>query len=284
MVINELLEKSRALMKGIPYGNPLLESILILSKLLDKDKVYIYTHGQEKVSEELANEFMVLVEKRARGYPMSYLLGEKEFMGLDLHIEEGVLIPRPDTEILVEYIIKEINKNHKGKKISLLDIGVGSGAISLSLAKEFPNIEVYGIDLYEKPLSLANKNKESLGLDNIYFFQSNLFEKVDPKKKFHIIVSNPPYIKTKDIEDLQKDVKDFEPLSALDGGSDGLDFYRKITRDAKNFLYKNGLLAYEIGYNQSQQVSEIMLKEGYYHIEKLKDFQDYYRVIAGRWK
>lgn len=282
MGINELLEKSRTLIKGLPYANPNLESILVLSRLLNKDKVYIYTYGDEEVPEDLAKEFMEIMVKRASGYPMNYILGEKEFMGMDFLVEEGVLIPRPDTEILVEYIINEIDLNYKDENISLLDIGTGSGAISLSIAKNFPRIQVYGLDLYEKPISLANKNKEKLGLNNVIFFQSDLFKSINSGQKFHIIVSNPPYIKTGDIEGLQKDVKDFEPLSALDGGSDGLDFYRRITRDAKNFLYKKGLLAYEIGFNQSEEVKEIMLGEGFSNIKLLKDFQGYHRVISGR--
>lgn len=269
------------LMKGSTYANPILESILVLSKLLNKDKVYIYTYGDEEVSQEVANKFMKIMEKRSTGYPMNYLLGEKEFMGLDFLLEEGVLIPRPETEILVEYIIDKIHSEYRGEKISLLDIGIGSGAISLSIAKQFPHIHVYGVDLYDKPIEIANKNKKRLNLLNVEFIKSDLFDKIDRDNKFHIIVSNPPYIKTGDIEGLQKDVKDFEPLSALDGGIDGLDFYRRITRESKEFLLENGLLVYEIGYNQSKEVKEIMIEEGFSHIKLLKDFQDYHRVISG---
>lgn len=284
MVINELLEKSMTLMKGNLYANPILESILVLSKLINKDKVYIYTYGDERVSQEIADKFMEIMKKRSTGYPLNYLLGEKEFMGLNLLLEEGVLIPRPETEILVEYIIDEIHSKYRGEKISLLDIGIGSGAISLSIAAQFPDIHVYGVDLYDKPIDVAKKNKERLKLLNVEFFQSDLFNQVKREQKFHIIVSNPPYIKTGDLEGLQKDVKDFEPLSALDGGIDGLDFYKKITKESKGFLCENGLLVYEIGYNQSGEVKKIMIEEGFTDIKLLKDFQDYHRIISGRLK
>lgn len=284
MVINDLLKEGVTLMKGLAYANPILESILVLSHILKEDKVYIYTYGDKEVDKDQAQEFIKLMGKRAKGYPLSYLLGKKEFMGLDFYVEEGVLIPRPETEILIEYIIDKINKEFMGKKISILDIGVGSGAIALSLGKNCPQAKIYGVDLHPKPIEVANINKERFGLDNVDFYQGDLFEPIEELEdgvKFDIIISNPPYIRSGDIEKLQKDVKDFEPRSALDGGEDGLDFYRRISKEARGYLKENGILVYEIGYDQGADVRKILENEGFSHINLLEDFQGHDRIISG---
>lgn len=275
MVINELLQKSQ---------NELLDSILVLCKLLNVDKSYIYTYGDRKVSTDVVDKFLELMEKRSLGYPIQYILGEREFMGLDFYLDEGVLVPRPDTEILVEYIIKYIEDRYKQDNINVLDLGVGSGAISLSIANYCNNTQVIGVDISDKAIEVANINKNRLNLSNVDFYKGDLFQALDGlnmDKKFHIITSNPPYIPRKDIEDLDIQVKDFEPRIALDGGLDGLDFYRKITPDSKRFLSQNGLLIYEIGYDQGESVRDILIKEGFKEVSIKKDLQGHDRVVAG---
>lgn len=273
--INDLLRKSKA---------PILDSILIMCKLLDVDKSYIYTYGEREISEEIESKFLQLVEKRTEGYPIQYILGEREFMGLDFYLEEGVLIPRPDTEILVEYIIDYINKRYKNKRIKVLDLGIGSGAISLSIANYCKDVFVYGVDISDTAIKIANINKSKFGLSNVNFYKGDLFEAIeslDLEKEFQIIVSNPPYIASEEIETLDITVKDFEPRSALDGGVDGLDFYRKITPESRKYLKDNGLLIYEIGYNQGEEVRNILIDEGFREVSILKDLQGHTRVVLG---
>lgn len=273
--INDLLRKSQV---------PLLDSILVLCKLLDVDKSYIYTYGERQVSKEVEDEFIKLMKKRAEGYPIQYILGEREFMGLDFYLEEGVLVPRPDTEILVEYIIDYINKNYKSKNIKVLDLGIGSGAISLSIAHYCKDVFVYGIDISDIALKVANINKQRLNLSNVNFYKGDLFkalEGLNLEGKFEIIASNPPYISKEEIEKLDRTVKDFEPRLALDGGEDGLDFYRKITPESKKFLKNNGLLIYEIGYNQGEDVKALLISEGFKEVSILKDLQGHDRVVLG---
>lgn len=284
MVISELLKKGVALIEGKEYSNPILESILVLSTLLDRDKTYIYTHLDKEVSKDIEDKFMEIMNKRKTGYPLQYLLNEREFMGLDFYIEEGVLIPRPETELMVEYIIDYIDKNYGNKKVNVLDIGVGSGAISLSIAHHLSNSRVYGVDIGYISIKVANINKKRFQLDNVDFYQGDLFQALESAgldEKFHLIVSNPPYIKSKDIENLQREVKDFEPMLALDGGEDGLKFYRKITRQSKNYLKSKGILIYEIGYDQGFDVRDILIEEGFIDVSILKDLQGHSRVVFG---
>ena len=284
MVINDLLKVGMDTLKELEYCNPLFDSRLMLGHILKVDISYIHTYGDKKVSQEDEDRFLENIKKRSTGYPMAYILNEKQFMGLDFYIEEGVLIPRPDTEILVEYVIQYIENNYKNIDINILDIGIGSGAISLSVGKYCPNTRVYGMDIGYTPIKVSNINKEKLSLSNVSFHQGDLFGAIKDlglENKCEIIISNPPYISKEQIKTLQKDVVDYEPLLALDGGIDGLDFYRKITAEAKNFLVKDGLLIYEIGYDQGIAVKNIMLKEGYKEIKIIKDLQGLDRVVLG---
>lgn len=281
MVINDLLARGMALIEEREYSNPRLEAVLVLAHLLEVDKSYIYIHGDKEVSKDIEHEFMGIMGKRANGHPLQYLLNREDFMGLSFYIEEGVLIPRPETELLVEFIIDYICKD---SRVNILDIGVGSGAISLSIAKNCPNARVIGIDIGDTPIKVANINKESLGIENALFYQGDMFEALEKNKidkRFHIIVSNPPYIRTKDLEDLQVEVRNHEPLLALDGGCDGLNFYRRISKEASRYLKADGMLAYEIGFNQGEEVRDIMLQEGYKDISILKDYQGHDRIVYG---
>lgn len=283
MVINELLKLGVSMLEHKEYSNPQLESRLILSKLLDVDKSYLYAYGDKEVSKEIENKFRELLTKRSKGYPFQYIFNEKEFMGLDFYVEEGVLVPRPDTEILVEYVLDYINVNHSNENIKVLDLGSGSGAISLSIAKYAKNSYVYGVDIDDTPLKVCNINKERFNLTNVEFIKGNMFEPLkDYKESFHIIASNPPYIPSLEINNLQTEVKEFEPKLALDGGEDGLIFYRRISLEAKDFLVDNGLLIYEIGYDQGKAVKEILEKQGFKDIMILKDLQGLDRVVLGR--
>ncbi len=266
------------------FKDNLQDGVLILAKLLNVDKSYIYSFGEREVSKEIEDRFIELMTKRQKGYPIQYILVEKDFMGLNFYVKEGVLIPRFDTETLVEYIIEYINESHKDNNIRVLDLCSGSGAIGLSIAYYCKNAFVYGVDISDTAVEVANINKERFNLTNVEFIKGDLFKALGGlglEGGFEIIVSNPPYISKEEIRSLSNTVKDFEPLLALDGGEDGLDFYRSITRDSKRFLKNEGLLIYEIGYKQGEDVKEILFKEGFEDISIIKDLQGHNRVVLG---
>jgi release factor glutamine methyltransferase len=279
--INELIKIGVDSIKGRLYSNPMLEATLLLSKLMKVDKVYIYTHGKDEVPEEIVEEYIKAIEKRSKGYPIQYIIKEKEFMGLDFYIEEGVLIPRPDTEVIVEYILAYIDKNHPNENIKVLDIGIGSGAIGLSVAYYRKNTYVYGVDISPKALKVAGINRDRFKLTNVKLLESNLFERIDKEEKFHIIASNPPYIPTDSIDSLQEEVKDYEPRIALDGGREGMEFYKRIVPESKEYLQERGLLIFEIGFDQGRAVEDLMIAEGFKDVKILKDLQGLDRAVLG---
>ena len=201
-------------------------------------------------------------------------------MGLDFYVQEGVLIPRPDTEPLVEELIELC----RGKEnLNILDIGTGSGAITISLAKYLNTSKVKSFDISDIALEVGKKNAISNEVDDrVEFIKSDLFSSIENKSiQFDVIVSNPPYIPKMDIETLHIQVKDYEPYTALEGGEDGLDFYRSITEQSRMYLKENGILAYEVGHDQAQDVSEIMKSNGYTKIYTKKDLQGIDRVVIG---
>lgn len=281
--IKTLLGKGINFLKKEEYNNPQLDAELLLRHVLKVDKVYIYTHLNEEVDREDVDEFLDLVNKRNKGYPLQYIIGNQEFMGLNFNVGEGVLVPRPDTEILVEKII-DMAKDIDKESIDILDIGTGSGAITLSLAYYIKNSNLYSIDISSEALEIARKNRDNLGLcDRVEFINTNILDGFNfLDKKIDIIVSNPPYIPTIEIEKLQKEVSMYEPKLALDGGEDGLKFYRYITKEGKNHLTDEGILAFEIGYDQGKEVYNIMRENGFIDINIIKDLEDRDRVVIGR--
>ena len=256
-----------------------LDVELILSEVLKVDRIYLHLNLDRELTLEEEEKCTALINERKSGRPMAYILGTKEFMGLDFFVKEGVLIPRPDTEILVEEIINEY-KTCQNLKIA--DIGTGSGAISISLAKYLNGPNVFSLDISDIPLEVGKINAKSNGvLENITFLKSDVLSAVeDMKEEFDIIVSNPPYIRKKDIDTLDVDVKDFEPHLALDGGVDGLDFYRRISKTAAPLLKAGGMLAFEVGYDQAIEVGQL-LEEDYREIRIIKDLSGIDRVVIG---
>lgn len=258
---------------------PRLDVETLLQKVLGVDRLYILLNLDKYLSEDEEKLFNKFIKERLNNRPIAYIVKNREFMGLDFYVKEGVLIPRPDTEVLVEEVI-ELGKD-KGD-INILDIGTGSGAITVSLAKYLENAKVTSVDISDIALEIGKKNAQSNDVDGrITFIKSDLFTNIDKDMKFDIIVSNPPYIKREVIETLDKQVKDFEPYNALEGGIDGLDFYRAITTQGKNYLNKGGILAYEVGHDQSEDVSKLMEKDGYTNIYTRKDLQQIDRVVIG---
>ncbi|SHH22326.1 peptide chain release factor N(5)-glutamine methyltransferase [Tepidibacter thalassicus] len=259
---------------------PKLDIELILCKVLGVDRIYIHINLDKNLTRDEEERFRYFLNQRKEGRPIAYILGNKEFMGLDFFVKEGVLIPRSDTEILVQEVIN-LSKNIKNPLI--IDIGTGSGAISVSLAKFIKCSKVYSLDISDIALEVGKINAKNNGVeDSIVFLKSDLFSAVENLNlQSDIVVSNPPYIRKREIYTLDRDVKDYEPLLALDGGEDGLDFYRRITRESLKFLKKNGILAYEVGYDQADDVKKIMLDNGFDSIKIVKDLSGIQRVVIG---
>lgn len=257
--IEYLLNDGIKILEKRDYNNPSLDLQLILMYLLNKDKIYLYTHKDEIISEETAKKYYEMVTKRNSGYPLQYMLNSQEFMGLKLYVEEDVLIPRSDTETLVEKIIKIAeNAEYKDRVINILDIGTGSGAIAVSLAYYINSSNITAIDISETAIKVANINKKNLALENLEIIKADLFADLNMgNKKFDIIVSNPPYIEKEEIDKLQIEVAQYEPRLALDGGNSGLIYYEKIKQIAEDIICQNGILSVEIGHNQAEAVSAL---------------------------
>ncbi len=280
MTIKDIIIKYSEELKEIS-DTPRLDVELILQKSLgDVDRIYIHINLNKELSDDEYNLFLSMIKDRINGMPVAYIVGNREFMGLDFFVKEGVLIPRPDTEVLVEEII-ELCKNKD--EVEILDIGTGSGAITVSLAKYIEKSTIKSLDISDIPLEVGKKNAMNNDVDNkIEFIKSDLFSSIKDKNiKFDVIVSNPPYIPKKDMDTLHTQVKDYEPYNALEGGIDGLDFYRDITDQSKSYLKEDGILAYEVGHDQAKDVSDIMKNNGYTKIYTKKDIQGIDRVVIG---
>ena len=256
--------------------NARLEAEWLLCGVLDLDRVGLYLNFDKPLTEPELARFRGMVARRARREPLQYILGSQEFMGIDFAVTPAVLIPRHDTEVLVTETMQRAGEGSR-----ILDIGVGSGCIAIALARALLRAEVIGVEASPEALSLAEKNAETHGV-RVTLFQGSLFEPF-PGERFDLIVSNPPYIPTADLETLQPEVRDFEPRQALDGGTDGLDFYRRIIPAAPSHLNPGGWLLLEVGIGQSEQVQGLLQKTGSFtDIFTAKDPNDIERVVGGR--
>ena len=280
MTIRDIIIKYSQELENIS-DTPRLDVEILLEKALGNvDSLYIRLNLNKELTQEQEDLFNIFIQDRLKGRPVAYIVGNREFMGLDFYVQEGVLIPRPDTEPLVEELIELCREK---ENLSILDIGTGSGAITISLAKYLNTSKVKSFDISDIALEVGKKNAISNEVDDrVEFIKSDLFSSIENENiQFDVIVSNPPYIPKKDIETLHTQVKDYEPYIALEGGEDGLDFYRSITEQSRMYLKENGILAYEVGHDQAQDVSEIMKSNGYTKIYTKKDLQGIDRVVIG---
>ncbi|MDE6202587.1 MAG: peptide chain release factor N(5)-glutamine methyltransferase [Lachnospiraceae bacterium] len=252
-----------------------LDARLLLEECCGTDRNHLLVHGRELVTEEQHKHYVNWIEKRGRHVPLQHILGYQEFMGLRFGVDGSVLIPRQDTETLVEEVLRSL---HDG--MSILDMCTGSGCILLSLLRYSNDCTGVGCDISEKAIETARTNAVSLGLE-AQFLQSDLFENVSGK--YEIIVSNPPYIPSGEIPGLMEEVRDFDPLTALDGGEDGLFFYREIIPKAGEYLHPGGMLFLEIGCEQAADVKGLMKQAGYKDILVCEDFTGRDRVVSGRF-
>jgi len=253
-----------------------IEVQCLLQHVLDVPRVYLLAHPEQMLSETQQHDFDTLLVNRLRGEPIAHLLGEREFFGLNLKVTPATLIPRPDTELLVELALQRITQ---ASAYRVLDMGTGSGAIALAIAKNKPNVEMVAVDASPEALSVAIQNARRLGIANVNFLQSDWFSALNDQR-FDIIVSNPPYIASGDIHLSQGDLR-FEPLSALASGVDGLDDIRRIISAAPQHLASNGWLLLEHGYDQAGSVRELLAQRGFVEVFSEKDIAGIERVTGG---
>lgn len=281
MNIGQLLIKGYEILKAEGITSYIIDCELLLGKVLNKDRLFLVVNREFEVEDDKEKEYLRLVQLREKKMPVKYILGQCEFMGLNFIIKDGVLIPRPDTEILVEEAIKEIKNNNFTE---ILDLCCGSGAVGIALAYYNPELMVTCSDISNEACDLAIKNVLNFNLNyRVSVKKSDLFQfAIEDGLSYEMIVANPPYIREADFENLMEDVKNYEPYIALIGGKDGLDFYRKIAEQSRTVLKKGGFLIFETGHDQKEAVSQILMKNGYSDIECIKDLAGYNRVIKGR--
>ncbi len=251
-----------------------LDAWLLLETVCKINRTFYYSHMDDEMTTEQYSEYEIAIRKRGERIPLQYITGEQEFMGLNFKVNSNVLIPRQDTESLVEEALKICQPGMK-----ILDLCTGSGCIAISLMKNAPGMTCTGSDISKQALLVAKENGRMHEVV-IDWVRSNLYENIN--ERFDLIVSNPPYIPGPRILELMPEVRDFEPVGALDGGEDGLDFYRHITAQSKDYLNKDGYLYLEIGYDQGPAVTNMMCAAGYREVSVIRDLARHERIVKGR--
>ena len=257
---------------GVP--DAALDALYLLQMVCKIERSYYYVHGEEDITQDAQKEYEIAVQKRAEHIPLQYIIGEQEFMGLRFKVNSNVLIPRQDTETLVEQVLKIVKPGMK-----VLDLCTGSGCVLISVLKNAPELTGMGSDISKTALLVAKENAKLHEVD-AEWVRSDLFDNIT--ETFDVIMANPPYIPTGEILSLMPEVRDFEPENALDGGADGLDFYRKIAGQVKDYLNPGGYVYMEIGYDQGEAVSELMRNAGFTEVEVIKDLARNDRVVKGK--
>ncbi|WP_177503641.1 peptide chain release factor N(5)-glutamine methyltransferase [Anaerosinus sp.] len=260
--------------KGVESSR--LDAEVLLSRVLGKERIYLYVHFDQPLQQMELGRFREMIKQRVKRIPVAYILGEKEFMGMDFSVSPAVLIPRPDTEILVENVIERLKKLGN---VHIVDIGTGSGAIAVSILANCLNVSGVAVDISSEALAVAKSNAIRHGVDmRLEFVKSDVYDSLSAGQ-FDAIISNPPYIPDKDIAGLEPEVKR-EPYGALAGGKDGLDFYRRLIQEGIKFLKPNGFMAFEVGIYQAEDVADIGRQTGAFnHFEIIKDYGNIDRVV-----
>lgn len=280
MTYRECYEQGCRTLQAAGIEEATLDARLLLEAVCGTDRNDLLVHGEQPVMPQAEEKYLHWIRQRAEHIPLQQLTGEQDFMGLTFSVNEHVLIPRQDTEILVEEVLKELHD-----RMRILDMCTGSGCILLSLLHYSNDCEGLGVDLSAEALEVAGRNVLKVltpeKAEHAHFLQSDLFEKVEGK--FEIIVSNPPYIASAKVDKLMPEVRDHEPRMALDGTEDGLHFYRRIIKEAGKHLVNSGMLFFEIGYDQGQAVSELMRAQGYREVQVVQDYAGLDRVVLGTY-
>ena len=278
--ILQIIELSAEYLNTKGVESPRLNAELLLANLLNCKRLDLYLKYDQPLKEIEINKYRELIARRGKREPLQYIIGNVEFYGLNFSVNPNVLIPRQETEILVDQIISNIDKN---TKVKILDIGTGSGNIPIALAKNLPNVEIVAIDISGNAIAIAKFNSERNNVsDRINFINSD-FNKylISENHQFDIIVSNPPYIKIDEYNLLEKELTDFEPNIALTDFNDGLTFYRNISEKSKSLLKSNGQIYFEVGISQSAKVKEILENNNFSNIKLVKDYLEIERVVYG---
>jgi release factor glutamine methyltransferase len=260
--------------KGIEDAHK--ESEIILTHALKTDRTVLYRDNPVVTGKNI-KDIGEILRRRANREPLQYIIGHVEFCGLKIKVGPGVLIPRPETELIVEEVIKQFTVH--GSRFTVLDLCTGSGCLALALARHIPSSDVYAVDISEKALEYARENARFNGIANVKFLKGNLFEAVKGMR-FDIIVSNPPYVKRSDINNLQPEIREWEPLDALDGGEDGLRFYRNIFPLCRKYLKSNGYIVLETGDGESTDVVKIAGHSGLRCLSVVRDYSGIERILS----
>ena len=274
MISEKIIEKASKILKNNNIYSHEIDAQLILSDIMKVEREYLITNNKTHISEKIKEQYDIAISRRIKKEPVAYITGKKEFWSTDFLVNYKTLIPRPETELLVYRLIGYF----KNKKKNILDIGTGSGCILLSILKELNNSRGIGIDISYKAVQVAKKNSKKLNLSNRAKFKVFDMDKFY-LGKYDLIVSNPPYIPTRDIKNLSKDIINHEPIIALNGGLDGLDLIKKVIYKSTYLLKTKGLLAIEIGNNQYLKVSNILKHSGFIELSKEYDYKDNVRCI-----
>lgn len=295
MTVRELLAVAKQQFAlAVPISEASIEAQMLLMQVLTVNRAWLIAHDNETVAPDLIHRYQALCARRVAGEPIAHILGEREFFGLRLKVTPDTLIPRPDSEILVEAALEKIKRmtqlaqndvprGHRGQpRLNILDLGTGTGAIALAIAKQAPNMQVTAVDFSNSALAVAQENARNLNIQHIHFIQSDWFSAVH-SKQFDLIVSNPPYIAATDPHLHQGDVR-FEPITALASGVDGLDDIRRIVAEASKQLLPNGWLMIEHGFQQAQAVQTLMNTAGFKAVSTLQDLANHDRVTLGQWQ
>ncbi|OGF49994.1 MAG: protein-(glutamine-N5) methyltransferase, release factor-specific [Candidatus Firestonebacteria bacterium RIFOXYA2_FULL_40_8] len=284
MIISSLMVNACGNLRAANIPDAAKDVELFLCDILKCKKMDLYLNSRNIITEEQTNTFDSYIARRLKKEPVAYILGKKGFLDYELLVDKSVLIPRPETELLVETCFDMIRKDVKGYEI--LDLCTGSGAIAIGVARKYPFVKVTASDISKTALKTAKKNAELNKVSgNIKFLQSDLFRGLDKEKKFHLIISNPPYIPREEMKSLMDDVRLFEPKTALDGGKEGLQYYKEIIKRAPYYLHPNGFLALEMGQGQVNTLKTLFMKSGKFDIIKtVKDYAMIDRIIVVKVK
>ena len=273
MTLEEAYGYGKKVLEEHGIGDASVDAWILLEHITEISRAMYYVNPKQEITSEQKIQYEYFIEQRARRIPLQHLTKEQEFMGLTFEVNEKVLIPRQDTEILVETVLEDLEPNMR-----VLDVCTGSGCILISLLKIMRGVKGVGVDISEEALEVARRNAQKHDMEAV-FIQSDLFENVEGT--YDVIVSNPPYIKTEEIEKLEEEVKLHDPMLALDGKEDGLYFYRKIIKESRKYLKRNGKLYFEIGNTQGEEVKTLMEEEGFTNVKIKKDLAGLDRVVCG---
>ncbi len=278
MRIYEAISKGVKKLKECNIDNPYLDSEILMSQVLKKDRKYLILNIKKKLCINIIKKYFDLIEVRSLGKPVAYITGKKEFWNYEFKVKDGVLIPRPETEVIIDQVLKlTVNKT----KLNILDIGVGSGCILLSILKEKREFLGTGVDISKRCIEISYLNSRNMNLKNrVKFFKTDIDN--FNYGKYDLIISNPPYLKKLDFKYLDKDVANFEPKIALDGGIEGLSVIRKTIKKSSELIKKNGLFILEIAFDQKNKVKNLLRNKGFYINKILKDFANKDRCIISR--